>query len=208
MTSDRHADHEAPEPGWVDSMGGPLIVVPVSALEQWDGCTETGMIVGDGDQPDDYDRACAVGDLAEVISLTGHSTVSALVLGDEPSSTCYIAERRAFVRWLAADSDAELLAAAEAMLNDPTTPWEDCGVWQTDGPAVLMDSAEAGQSLGVPYPDGRGQPEQAPVPVPAGRWRVRAFHDWSSESTWVGVVQLLPEVDAQPATALSAPATA
>ncbi|MFD5610578.1 Imm21 family immunity protein [Kitasatospora sp. NPDC127060] len=192
MSSDQHAVHQAPGPAWVESMGGPLIVVPVSALHQWNGCTENGMIVGDGDQPDDYDRACAVEDLAEVISLVGHTANSALVLGDEPSSTCYLAEQRAFVRWLAADSDAELIAAAMAVLNDPATPWEDCGLWQTDGPAVLMDSAEAGGSLGVPYPDGQGQPEQAPVLVPAGLWRVRALHDWSDESTWVGVVQLLP----------------
>ncbi|WP_277752752.1 Imm21 family immunity protein [Streptomyces sp. L2] len=44
-------------------MGGPLIVIPVSALDAWRGCTESGMIVGDGVDPDDYDRACAVDDL-------------------------------------------------------------------------------------------------------------------------------------------------
>ncbi|RAJ38363.1 immunity protein 21 of polymorphic toxin system [Kitasatospora sp. SolWspMP-SS2h] len=192
MGSDQHAVHETLGLAWVESMGGPLVVVPVSALHQWGGCTENGMVAGGGDQPDDYDRACEVEGLAEVISLSGHSTAAALVLGDEPSSTYYLAEQRAFVRWLAADSDAELIAAAQAVLNDPATPWEDCGVWRTDGPAVLMDSGEAGSSLGVPYPDGRGQPEQAPVHVPAGHWRVRVFHDWSRESTWVGVVQLLP----------------
>ncbi|MCX5308157.1 immunity 21 family protein [Streptomyces sp. NBC_00160] len=181
---------------WVPSMGGPLIVVPVSALYQWGGCTEDGVIVGGTDQPDDYDRACAVEEYAEVISLGDAHTASALVLGDEPATTCYLPERRTFLRWLAADSDAELLAAAEAVLSDPATPWEKCGVWETDGPAVLMDSAEAGEDLGVPYPDGRGQPAEAPVPVPAGRWEVRAFHK-TGEFPWVGVVQLLP-ADAQP----------
>ncbi|MER5866642.1 Imm21 family immunity protein [Kitasatospora sp. NPDC002040] len=201
MSSDQHAVRRSLDPTWVESMGGPLIVVPVSALQYWGGCTEEGMIIGDSDQPDDYDKACQVEGLAEAITLHGHDAVTALVLGDEPATTCYLPELRAFVRWLAADSDAELLAAAEAALNDPSTPWEECGVWQTDGSAVLMDSAEAGQHLGVPYPDGRGQPAQAPVPVPAGRWKVRAFHKSAGESAWVGLVQLLPEAEGHPATA-------
>ncbi|MCX4546448.1 Imm21 family immunity protein [Streptomyces sp. NBC_01565] len=182
-------------------MGGPLIVVPESALPSWGGCTEDGMIISGGDHPDDYDRACEVEGLAEVISLRGHDTVFALVLGDEPATTCYLPEQRTFVRWLAADSDAELLAAAEALLTDPATPWEECGIWETDGAAVLMDSAEAGRHIGVPYPDGRGEPANAPVLLPAGRWRVRAFHQWAGESAWVGVVQLLPQANAKPATA-------
>ncbi|MFF4343663.1 Imm21 family immunity protein [Kitasatospora sp. NPDC001540] len=180
---------------WVGSMGGPLIVVPVSALHNWGGCTEDGMILGNTDQQDDYDRACAVADYAGVISLRGTDSATALVLGDTPDSTCYLPEHRAFMRWLAADSDTELLAAAEIVLSDPATQWEECGVWETDGPAVLMDSAEAGKDLGVPYPNGRGLPDEAPVPVPAGRWRVRAFHQRASEGAWVGVVQLHPEAE-------------
>ncbi|MFJ1796905.1 Imm21 family immunity protein [Kitasatospora griseola] len=31
---------------------------------------------------------------------------------DEPAATCYLPEQRAFVRWLAADSDAEFASAA------------------------------------------------------------------------------------------------
>lgn len=58
------------------------------------------------------------------------------------------------VRWLAADSEAEVFTAAEAVLADPDTAWEDSGLWGTDGPAVLMDSAEAGADRGVDYPDG------------------------------------------------------
>ncbi|MFE7525444.1 Imm21 family immunity protein [Kitasatospora sp. NPDC057542] len=200
MSTDRHAIRFAPDLAWVESMGGPLVVVPVSALQHWGGCTEDGVIIGDGDQPDDYDRACGIEGLADVIGLRGHGSASALVLGDEPATTCYLSEPRAFMRWLAADSDAELLAATEAALNDPATSWEECGLWETDGPAVLMDSAEAGKNLGMPYPDGRGQPEQAPVHLPAGRWRVRAFHTCADESVWVGVVQLLPEADAQSTT--------
>ncbi|MFI8364897.1 hypothetical protein ACIGD1_32690 [Streptomyces sp. NPDC085612] len=58
-------------------------------------------------------------------------------------------------------------------------------------PAVLMDSAEAGSDLGVEYPDG-GMPAEAAVPLPAGRWRIRAVHTTVDEEHRVGLVQLLP----------------
>ncbi|REH55832.1 immunity protein 21 of polymorphic toxin system [Kutzneria buriramensis] len=168
-------------------MGGPLIVIPVSAVAAWHGCTETGVIAGDGTAPDDYDRVCEVEDRAAVIAVGG---AQALVLGDEPATTCYLPEHRAFLRWHAADSEADLIAAAEAVLADPATEWDDCGTWSTDGPAVLMDSAVAGADLAAGYPDD-SKPEQAPVPVSAGRWQVRAAYVETAEN-WVGLVRLLP----------------
>jgi hypothetical protein len=171
-------------------MGGPLIVVPVSALAAWHGCTLGGVMAGDATAADDYDRACAVDDLAGVITV-GETGAQALVLADEPATSCYLPEHRAFLRWLAADSEAGLKAAAEGVLADPATEWEECGTWVSDGPAVLMDSAEAGSDLAVEYPGG-GMPEQAPVPLPVGRWRVRASHTWADQADWVGLVQLLP----------------
>ncbi len=174
-------------------MGGPLIVIAVSALASWRGCTETGAIVGNATAPDDYDRACAVDELAGVIAVGG-SGAQALVLADEPATSCYLPEHRAFLRWLAADSEDGLKAAAEAVLADPATEWEECGTWVSDGPAVLMDSAEAGAGLSVEYPGG-GEPAQAAVPLTAGRWRIRAVHTEADEENWVGLVQLLP-VDA------------
>ncbi|WP_341867966.1 Imm21 family immunity protein [Streptomyces misionensis] len=171
-------------------MGGPLIVVPVSALSAWCGCTESGVMAGDATAPDDYDRACAVDDLADVITV-GDNGAQALVLADEPATSCYLPERRAFLRWLAADSESGLRAAADAVLADSATAWEECGTWASGGPAVLMDSAEAGSELGIEYPGG-GLPSQASVPLPAGRWRVRATHTKVDKENWVGLVQLLP----------------
>ena len=169
-------------------MGGPLIVVPKSSISAWGGCTEDGSVLGDADGRDDYDRACEVEDWAGVIAV-GAGATTALVLADEPAKTCFLPEKLLFVRWLAADSEAEVFTAAEAVLADPDTAWEDSGLWVTDGPAVLMDSAEAGADLGVNYPDG-GQPDQAPVQLPAGQWKVRAVHK-SGDFPWVGLVQLV-----------------
>ncbi|CAM5714003.1 Imm21 family immunity protein [Streptomyces antimycoticus] len=176
---------------WVESMGGPLIAVPVSVLDGWHGCTESGLVLGDGVVPDDYDRACEVDGLAGVIAIGGDGP-RGLVLADEPATTCYLPEHRVFVRWLGANADADLIAAARAALADSTTEWEECGVWETDGPAVLMDSVTDGNELDVEYSNGGGLPEQAPVPIPPGRWTVRAVHTSANEETSVGLVQLLP----------------
>ncbi|WP_052412099.1 Imm21 family immunity protein [Streptomyces mutabilis] len=190
MTASRNlARHAHTDLAWVQSMGGPLIVVPVSALDHWGGCTEDGVIVGGTDVPDDYDRACDVEGWAGIVAVGTEG--SGLVLADEPATTCYLSEQNVFLRWLAADSDAELLEAAKAVMEDPATDWEDCGVWVTDGAAVLLDSAVAGADLAVEYPHQGGLPEQAQVAVPAGRWSVRAFHK-TGDFPWVGVVQLLP----------------
>lgn len=171
-------------------MGGPLIVVPESSVNAWGGCTEDGSVVGDAGGRDDYDRACEVEDLAGLITV-GASGATALVLADEPAKTSFLPKELMFVRWLAADSEDELFEGVEAVLADPDTEWEDSGLWVTDGPAVLMDSAEAGADLGVEYPDG-GHPDQTLVQLPAGRWRVRAAHK-TGEFPWVGVVQLVAE---------------
>ncbi|MFE2038680.1 Imm21 family immunity protein [Streptomyces scopuliridis] len=189
-SSSTAADGSHASPVWVESMGGPLILIPVSALAAWGGSTQTGMVAGDATAQDDYDRACAVDDLAGVITV-GESGAQALVLGDQPATSCYLPEHRAFLRWLAADSEAGLKAAAEAVLADPAARWEECGTWTTDGPAVLMDSADAGAELNAEYPGG-GSPAQAPVPLPAGHWRVRAVHTEADEDNWVGLVQILP----------------
>ncbi|MCX5085645.1 Imm21 family immunity protein [Streptomyces sp. NBC_00401] len=172
-------------------MGGPLIVIPISGLDGWGGCSMSGMVISDGDVADDYDRACEVDGLAGVIGVGGQAA-QGLVLADEPSMTCYLPEHQAFVRWLGADSEADLIAAAQAVLTDPAVEWEECGLWETDGRAVLLDSATEGAELNVAYPNGGGMPEQAPVPIPPGRWTVRAVHTSVNEKTSVGLVQLLP----------------
>ncbi|MEU7042458.1 Imm21 family immunity protein [Streptomyces varsoviensis] len=188
MTSSRNGSrHLRSDLAWVRSMGGPLIVIPASAVDQWGGCTEDGIIVGGTEVPDDYDRACGVGGWAGTVVVGGEA--SGLVLADEPATTCYLSDQHVFVRWLAADSDVELLDAARAVLDDPATEWEECGVWETDGSAILLDSAVAGADLAVEYPDRGGLPEQAQVAVPAGRWSVRATHK-TGDYPWVGVVQL------------------
>lgn len=95
---------------WIESDGGPLIFAAKSALLHWFGNKPSAK----PDDPTDYERACAVADEIDVISI-GH--LQALVLGDEPDRTALI-ERDAsdllVVRWRSADLEESLLSALSA----------------------------------------------------------------------------------------------
>ncbi|MEY2233540.1 Imm21 family immunity protein [Streptomyces sp. BF23-19] len=103
-------------PGPVDRVecgGGPLVVVPVDVLTRWEGVDSEG--------PEfDYDRACAV------VGRTGLLTVGpshALVRGNGPSSTTFLPEHGVFVRWVAAESEVELLGGVEAASRRRGRTW-------------------------------------------------------------------------------------
>ncbi|GAB3986912.1 Imm21 family immunity protein [Plantactinospora veratri] len=125
-------------PIWVDSGGGPLVVVPETSLRDWRGVDPV-----DVNDDSDAERAYAVEGLAGVVAV-GRAEAQALVLGDEPASTCYVPEMHALVGWDAAQNADSLINAARKLVADLTVAWDDCGVWETDGPAVLMDAGEDG----------------------------------------------------------------
>ncbi|WP_328789809.1 MULTISPECIES: Imm21 family immunity protein [unclassified Streptomyces] len=159
---------------WVESGGGPLVVVPAEALTRWEGADSEG-------PESDYDRACAV------VGFTGLLAVGpshALVLGDEPSSTVFLPEYGVFVRWLAAETEAELLGGVGAALEDAA--WEEGQVWDVPGPVVLFDSAWPGSEV---EPD-----NHARVDLAAGRYEVRAALVQPNSETAFQLVQLVPLV--------------
>ncbi|MET8451378.1 immunity 21 family protein [Streptomyces sp. NPDC005209] len=164
----RYADPGAVE--WVESGGGPLIVVPEAVLPFWAGA--------DGeDMATDYDRACEVDGYVGLLPV-GNS--AALVLGDEPASTSYLPDHAAFVRWSAANSEEELLAGVPAALD--AAAWGDEVRWDVPGPVVLFDSAWPG--------DESERAEHLRVPLEAGAYAVRAAYARPGPETWVGLVQL------------------
>ncbi|MGW2168974.1 immunity 21 family protein [Streptomyces sp. NPDC001705] len=161
------------EPGaveWVESGGGPLIAVPETVLPFWTGA--------DGEDADsDYDRACEVDGYVGLLPV-GDST--ALVLGDEPASTAYLPEHGTFVRWCAADSEAEVLAGVPAALD--TAEWEPEVAWRVPGPVVLFDAAWPGAAS-----ERAGRVRVALAP---GRYAVRAAEARPGAETWLSLVQL------------------
>ncbi|MEU3986260.1 immunity 21 family protein [Streptomyces sp. NPDC026672] len=161
------------EPGaveWVESGGGPLVVVPETVLPFWAGA--------DGeDMATDYDRACEVDGYVGLLPV-GDS--AALVLGDEPASTAYLPDHGTFVRWSAANSEAELLAEVPAALVSAV--WEREVRWNVPGPVVLFDSAWPGEEA-----DRGGHVR---VPLAPGPYAVRAAYARPGPETWLGLVQL------------------
>ncbi|MGW6940436.1 Imm21 family immunity protein [Streptomyces xanthophaeus] len=118
---------------WLDTEGGPFVLVPQAALVHWTG-TEG-----------DYDRACQVMDLLGVLELPDGA--EALVLGGEPSTTAYLAEHRVLVRWDYAETEEGVADVIVAGL--PAAEWEEGPVLGTVGELVLFDAAYFGTEVGT-----------------------------------------------------------
>ncbi|MEU6307487.1 immunity 21 family protein [Streptomyces chartreusis] len=161
------------EPGtveWIESGGGPLIAVPETVLPFWAGA--------DGDETaSDYDRACEVDGFVGLLPV-GDS--AALVFGDEPASTSYLPDHGTFVRWCAADSEAELLAQVPAALA--IADWGHEVRWKVPGTVVLFDSAWPGRDT--------ERTEHLQVALEPGVYAVRAAQVQPGPETWLGLVQL------------------
>jgi len=161
---------------WVESAGGPLLVVPASALSHWGGSTDDD---GPVETWGDYGRACAVEGYIGLLSVGGQQ---ALVLGDEPATTAYLPAERLFLRWAAADSEAELVAAAKRALQGHVQ-WEEDLVWDIREPVVLFDPAWPGSEI---EPD-----NHLVLDIEPGRYRVRATYV-EDRSNWMFLVRLQP----------------
>lgn len=164
----RYADPGAVE--WVESGGGPLVVVPEAVLSSWSGADSEESVT-------DYDRACGVAGYAGLVAV---GQAQALVLCDDPASTSFIPEHGLFVRWCAAESEEELLGSVDAALAGAV--WEPGQHWDVPGPAVLFDSAWPGDEL---EPENHLRVELGP-----GRYSVRSAYVEPNPQTWLSLVQL------------------
>ncbi|KUJ54112.1 immunity 21 family protein [Streptomyces sp. NPDC093228] len=155
---------------WVESGGGPLIAIPEVVLPFWAGA--------DGDETSsDYDRAC---EIEGYIGLVPVGDTRALVLGDEPASTAFLAEFGTFVRWCAADSEAALLDRVPEALR--TAQWEPEVQWDVPGDVVLFDAAWPGHES--------TRTEHLRVALEPGRYTVRAAYVEPGPEIWMGLVQV------------------
>ena len=95
---------------WIQSNGGPLLLLPAELLRQWGG-TATA----------DYERACTVQDEIAVLDV-GNGV--GLVLGDEPHQTAWAPadDGGLLVRWVYADDEADVWAAVDTIRESDFEP--------------------------------------------------------------------------------------
>ena len=160
---------------WVESGGGPLVVIPVEVAHHWRGVEGFGLINSDSFMLSeifinytDYDRACKVDDYLGMLEV-GPGTC--LVFGDEPLATTFLmAEEGAiFVRWVCAENEKDILQAAQVVPDDA---WVSCAnrFHVGKGGLLLFDSAFPGDDL----PDSHLEEIRSwiHVPVPSGTYEV------------------------------------
>jgi hypothetical protein len=141
---------------WIESGGGPLLVLPSSLLPDWGGTDSPGS----GAAATDYDRAC---DVSEYIGAIAVGEGQGLVLGDMPMPAAWWAESAGMlVRWMAATSEEAVLEVLRDPSLDPA--WEREATFAcVDGSLVLFDSAYPGTGL---------PPDVARISLTPGRYAV------------------------------------
>jgi hypothetical protein len=165
---------------WIESTGGPLLVIPSAYASKWQGSNEPNgrrkvvaksRFMGDGPATD-YDLACDVEDYLGVVAAgKGH----ALVLGGEPAPSAWVeVEDRLFVlRWIAGGSENDVVAAMLMTLSTPQPSICDVAFTHPGGELILMDSSDdATDAIG----------DQAVMEVSAGEYTVTTVrHEDSDE---------------------------
>ncbi|HEU4753111.1 MAG TPA: Imm21 family immunity protein [Armatimonadota bacterium] len=137
---------------WVESAGGPLIAMPRSVVQGWDGVrpSEDRLVEArfrwkSGGPATDYDRAC---DVEEYVGVIRVEDVDALVLGEEPLPTAWIElpgrDGGVLVRWVFAEDNlrSEDLPGLDQLHWEPGVEW-----MVTSSPQMLFDSATPGELL-------------------------------------------------------------
>jgi Immunity protein 21 len=114
---------------WVESAGGPLVLIERTAAQRWSGYRG------------DYDRACEVEDVLGVIQAESVApSANVLVFGDEPLRTTFLPERNVVLQWIYASSEEELLAEVLA-LDLGEIEWEEGPEVSVSGIVEIFDAA-------------------------------------------------------------------
>ncbi len=179
------SDSLAYDPSWVDSGGGPLIVLQESALPYWNGADNVGEALPPrpGSVGSDYALACSVRGLVGVREVRGSD---AIILGDEPLSTRWWRSGRSGVlfllRWHFAESEDEVdryLATIDDLQFAPLDL-----TFNTAGERLfLFDSAMPGTDILTPH---------TTAELVRGRYRLTSTELKPDERTKVLAVRLEP----------------
>jgi hypothetical protein len=130
---------------WLESNGGPLLLLDQSWLPAWNGYSDAALPV---DAPGtDYARACAVDDYLGLLTI---GFGAGLVLGDEPLMTAWWPSfdqpGGTLIRWRWANDEA---VWRDALSRLASLPWSNPSVVLPvpTGHAVLFDAADPGWDI-------------------------------------------------------------
>lgn len=161
-----HTDDHIPaqqELHWIESSGGPFVVLSASLLPTWLGSNG-----------DEYEAACEVDDYLGLISVgkAGHIHVG-LVIGDEPLTSTYIPDLKCILQWQYAPSENSLVSAARIAIEG-SLDWENGPTLKVQDNLVMFDAAASAASL--------EEREILPISLPPGMYRCLTA-DFSIEDT-------------------------
>lgn len=128
---------------WIESGGGPLILLPARLIESWTGVPPDAWDAIAGD----YARAVGVRDYLGIIDV---GKGEALVLGGDPMPATLLGEtteRLSIIRWMYADSDEAAIHVLSVVDGLPYRPEPFLFEHDSDQ-LVLMDAAHPGKAIG------------------------------------------------------------
>jgi len=140
---------------WVQSAGGPLLLMPATLRRRWSGIEPTKDLLNDArfrwdksmSTPSDYDRACDVSGLLVTLEI---GDGQGLVLGEQPLTTAWVPfagkPGGTLVRWVYADTETEVRRAVQSVPGKLFRRSKVVFTF-TGRLAVLFDSAIPGQAL-------------------------------------------------------------
>jgi hypothetical protein len=164
---------------WIDTTGGPHLVVPGVLAGSWQGCLRPsdGRVVDARFRHDpsgpatDYDRACDVVDWIGTVSV-GDGV--GLILSGDVGPVAYVRPgpgEHFLLRWLCAPNEGALLDYFERVRATLTA--EERAVFRHPGGSVLLaDASDSGPDWASPH---------LAFELPAGTYQVSATHSAGSD---------------------------
>lgn len=156
---------------WIDTTGGPHVLIPEEGLADWRGC-ENWEDNNESD-PSDYANACR--NSAKYLNLIGSARYSAAVFGGDYGPITWIPtsdKSGSFVTWIGCDSDAAVmeLRAQDELGAIERLHREENFLLETgpSGRMVLLDASVGGLDIG---PD-----DHELVSLHPGQYLMRAYY--------------------------------